>query len=58
MTDEPVERGASEDESAAPMTETEAQASRRPPSAGDSPPEDRPTGEDRGDQRPEEDEVG
>jgi hypothetical protein len=34
MSDEPVERGAAEELSEAPLTETEVQASRRPPSGG------------------------
>jgi hypothetical protein len=40
MSDERVERGAAEDLSDAPLTETEVQASRRPPSRG--PEEPRP----------------
>ncbi|MDG4826897.1 hypothetical protein O7635_34050 [Asanoa sp. WMMD1127] len=35
MSQEPVERGASEAASDSPMTETEAEASRRPPSTGE-----------------------
>jgi hypothetical protein len=35
MSEDRVERGASEEASASPLTETEKAASRRPPSTGD-----------------------
>jgi hypothetical protein len=38
MSDERVERGASEEASGTPLTETEVQASERPPSVGDADP--------------------
>ncbi|MEV0715479.1 hypothetical protein [Asanoa sp. NPDC050611] len=38
MTQEPVERGASEQSADSPLTDTEVEASRRPPSSGDDEP--------------------